>query len=489
MSLSKSRYTLAYRCPKLLWLSLYKKEEEEDLGNAKVFENGTMVGDLARSLFGKYTLIDYNKGIEQMIEDTKKAINNKDKIICEASFNYQNNFCSVDILRREKNGFSLYEVKSSTHINEVYLADVSYQTWILKKLGYNIIDSYIVIVNNDYVFKDKLDIKKFFKIIKLTDEIDLSNISENVQNYMNIINMKEEPSIDLSLGCHSPYDCPFFKYCTRNLGEPNVFSISGLSFAKKLKLYKEGFVLFKDLINKDELNDKIKEQILFELNDLDDKIDKKYIKNEIDSYTYPLYFLDFESYEEAVPKFNGTRPYQQITFQYSLHYYLKNGGELYHKEYLSSDYNDDPRIKLAEKLCQDIPKDVTVLAYNMSFEKTRIKEMALLCPGLKEHLMNIHDNMKDLLPIFNKRHYYSKNMQGKSTIKYVLPSLFPNDPQLNYHNLEQVHKGDEASNAYLSLSSLNPDEETRLRNNMLKYCCLDTYAMVKIYNKLKEAVK
>ena len=95
----------------------------------------------------------------------------------------------------------------------------------------------------------------------------------------------------------------------------------------------------------------------------------------------------------------------------------------------------------------------------------------------------------DLFPIFKKHDYYVKEMEGSASIKKVLPALFPNESSLDYHNLEQVHKGDEASSAYLSLKNLEDDERDELRHNMLKYCELDTFAMVKIYDKLKEVVE
>ena len=141
---------------------------------------------------------------------------------------------------------------------------------------------------------------------------------------------------------------------------------------------------------------------------------------------------------------------------------------------------------LCENLVKDIPKDSCVIVYNETFEKTRLKEMAEIFPEYKEHLLNIRDNIIDLMVIFRNRDYYIKEMEGSYSIKHALPALFPNDESLNYNNLDQVHKGNEASEAYLSLSSLSKKDEKILRSNMLKYCGLDTYAMVKIFNKLKE---
>ena len=141
---------------------------------------------------------------------------------------------------------------------------------------------------------------------------------------------------------------------------------------------------------------------------------------------------------------------------------------------------------LCRQLCEDIPMNSCVLVYNQTFEKARLREMAELFPEFREHLLNIRDNIIDLMIPFSNQDYYVKDMVGSYSIKKVLPALFPNDPSLDYHNLEQVHKGDEASNSYLLLPTLSYEEQKTLRKNMLKYCELDTYAMVKIFEKLKK---
>ena len=228
------------------------------------------------------------------------------------------------------------------------------------------------------------------------------------------------------------------------------------------------------------------EQMEYEINDLPPKIDKDKISKLVDKFKYPLYFLDFESYQDSIPSIDGTKPYQQICFQYSLHYLLEEDGELYHKEYLSEDYDGNPMYGLCKQLCEDIPKDSCIIVYNDSFEIPRLKEMAELFPEFRDHLLNIADHIIDILPPFKNHDYYVKEMGGSASIKKVLPALFPNDPKLDYHSLDQVHKGDEASNAFLSLKNLPKEELERLRNHLLKYCELDTYAMVKVYEKLRE---
>lgn len=489
MNLSKSKYTLGKRCPKLLWLNEYKPEEADDSESEAVFENGNLVGDLARHLFGdEYVLIPFEDGLMNMIKETQEAIVKDEKIICEASFSYDGNFCSIDLLRRVKDGYEIYEVKSSTHINDIYIDDLSYQTWVLQKCGIPVVGSFLVTVNPYYVKNGSFDISKYFNITDATKMLRLDEVPEKVEKFKKILE-GDEPKDDLTIGCHEPYDCPYFGYCTKELEHPNVFDVGWrCSFSKKLDFYHRGIISFADLFASHELNEKQERQVEFFLHHSEDLIDRDSIQKLVNQFTYPLYFLDFESYQEPIPKIDGTKPYQQICFQYSLHYYLEEGGELHHKEYLSRCYDGNPMEGLCRQLCLDIPMDSCVLVYNDSFEKTRLKEMASLFPEYREHLMNIHDHIIDLMPPFRNHQYYSKDMQGSFSIKYVLPALFPNDPTLDYHNLEQVHKGTEASDAFLSLGTLSQEEEENLRKNMLKYCGLDTYAMVKVYEKLLEIV-
>ena len=200
---------------------------------------------------------------------------------------------------------------------------------------------------------------------------------------------------------------------------------------------------------------------------------------------YPIYFLDFETMQPAIPEFDNSKPYQQIPFQYSLHYIEKKDGKLFHKEFLAES-GIDPRKKLAEQLVKDIPKDVCVTAYNMMFEKGRIKELAEIFPDLSEHLMNIHNHIQDLMIPFSERMYYCKDMQGSYSIKYVLPALFPDDSELDYHNLPLIHNGGEAMNIFPKIKDMSKEEQKKARYGLLKYCELDTYAMVKVWEKLKD---
>ena len=208
------------------------------------------------------------------------------------------------------------------------------------------------------------------------------------------------------------------------------------------------------------------------------------IREFLADFSYPMYFLDFETIYPAEPLFDGVRPYQQIPFMYSLHWMGEAGGELHHSVFFSYP-GYDPRRAIAEELCADIPKGVCSVAYNMCFEKARIRELAELFPDLAEHLMDIHDNMNDLMVPFRRKWYYTDAMEGSYSLKAVLPALYPDNPELDYSLLDGIHNGGDASETYLSMWQ-NPDDRTPEKCRQLsEYCGLDTFALVKLLEKLR----
>ena len=297
-----------------------------------------------------------------------------------------------------------------------------------------------------------------------------------------------EPITDIGIKCSDPYDCEFWEYCTRDLPRPNVFDIAGgMRKDKKFEKYYEGKISFEDL-QYENLNPKYLEQIDFELNDLEPKIDVDAIRYIMNSLKYPLYFIDYETFQLAIPEYKGTKPYQQLPFQYSLHIIKEKGVPIEHKEFLAEIDDKDFIRHFAENMIKDMPENGSVIIYNKSFEPARNNEIATMYPDLKDEMDRINGNIVDFLEPFKQRKYYTKEMHGSASIKAVLPALYPDNPELDYHNLPVVHNGGEASEAFLSLNGKSKEEQEKIRHGLLVYCELDTYAMVKIWEKFKEVI-
>ena len=256
--------------------------------------------------------------------------------------------------------------------------------------------------------------------------------------------------------------------------------------SKALEHMENGVILLEDAAEAGiSLNKRRQVQVEAEVANQDFVIDAPAVQDFLDTLSFPLYFLDFETFQLAIPQFDGTKPYQQIPSQYSLHIARDDSGEIEHREFLA-EAGLDPRRSVAERLVADIPADACVLAYNMGFEKSRIRELADAFPDLAEHLLVIAENMKDLMVPFLQGAYYARAMGGRNSIKAVLPALFPDDSELDYHALEGVHNGSEAMNAFVALADMEPAEAQVVREQLLRYCELDTFAMVKIWQKLRE---
>ncbi len=495
--LSKSKYCGLWQCPKIAWLKKYKSEELTLDGSVlSRMEAGNEVGDLAMGLFGDFIEVTAYNGekldLSKMIENTKLEMGKGTPIICEASFDYNGLYCAVDILKKQDGGWAIYEVKSSTKHDDnqddkpVYIADVAYQKYVLENCGVKLTGTYLVCINGDYVFDGSLDISKLFTVSDVAEAVAVEekNIAANLSIAERLLNCSDEPDIDLSTNCKNPYLCGFWKYCSKHVPEQSVFNLYRMRFNKKIEYYRKGLITYEDLILSPKItNDKQLRQMEFALQDKGTYVEKDNIRDFLGTLSYPLYFLDFETMQPVIPKYVGTKPYAQIPFQYSLHYIESEGGELKHKEFLAES-GTDPRRALAERLCEDIPMNVCVTAYNKAFECTRIKELAETFPDLAEHLLNIRDNVVDLLVPFQSGYYYKREMGGSFSIKSVLPAIFPDDPSLDYHNLEGVHNGGEAMTIFPKIQFMDPEEQKEARHNLLKYCELDTYAMVKVWEEL-----
>lgn len=490
IGLSKSKYCKGVQCPKILWMDKHMPEEAVDTGSEAVLTNGTKVGELARGYFGAYSEVEYSDDKKAMCLRTQELIASGTDVIAEASFAVDGLYCAVDLLRRNGDGWDIIEVKSSTSVQAIYVDDMAFQNYVLNRCGVKVERIFNMHIDNTYVFHEKLDIHGLFVLEDYTDicKSKYGEVEENVKAFRAYAEQLEEPEQKIGVYCWEPYDCAYYQHCWKDVPEQSVFNVRKLNKYKKFELYHKGIVTFADIIReRPRLNKNQWQQVETAYYHKPDSIDREAIGRFLKTLSYPIYHLDFETFQLAVPEWEGCRPYEQIPFQYSLHIEYEDG-RLEHREFLAKE-GTDPRRALAERLCADIPLDVCGMAYNMGFEKGVIRNLAEVFPDLSEHLMSIHDNMHDLMALFLKKSWYSEAMQGSYSIKYVLPALCPDDPELNYHNLDQIHNGTEAMNVFATMAELPPEEVEKLRENLLKYCGLDTYAMVKVLEKLREITK
>ncbi|MBS4068403.1 MAG: DUF2779 domain-containing protein [Sulfurimonas sp.] len=490
MNLSKSLYTRGIQCPKSLWLKKYKSDvlTPPDESAQAVFDTGNIVGDLAYEIFQNGKEVPFSKNYDEMIAQTQKCLEDGVSNIYEATFNYNGILVMVDILHVEPDGVEIYEVKSSTSVKDIYLHDVSIQYYVLQMLGFHIKSANVIHIDKTYIRGDVLELDGLFSIVDVTKDVvilqeNIPRILEEFENYLS--DNENEPDIEIGKHCHNPYECDAKNYCwrvQRSIPDFSIFNIFNLGSKKQIELYEKGIVDIKDVPYSFAMTANQK-QAVENYKSTEIHVNEEAIKEFVDTLTYPIYHLDFETFQQAVPEFKGISPFMQIPFQYSLHVEHADGS-LEHKEFLAQE-GIDPREMLAQRLCEDIPRDVTVLAYNMSFEKGVITKLAASFENLSEHLLHVNENIKDLMTPFQQKHYVTPSMQGSYSIKYVLPALVPEMEQA-YKQLEGVQNGGQAMNAFANMSKLDDEEKQRMRDALLAYCKLDTLAMVRVFGKLKE---
>jgi hypothetical protein len=480
--LSKSLILTGMQCPKALYLvknpPAFELPPQPHL-EAK-YRTGNEVGLLAQQLFPGGTEIPFHGlTVTQQVEQTRQFIDAGAQVIYEASFAFDGIFVKVDILFKDGDEWQIHEVKMGTATKEVNLDDVAIQYYVLSNCGLAISSAYLVHINNQYVRQGETDVIQLFTGDDVTEsaldrQADLPGLIADLRQTL----AGNEPDIDIGPHCTAPYECDFTPYCWQHIPENSIFDLKGRGI-KKFDFYNRGIIRFEDL-SLDDLNKAQRNQVEATLNQ-QDSINPEGIKDFLETLWYPLCHLDFETFDTPIPPFDGTRPYQKIPFQYSLHVQERAGDEPVHTEYLV-DPGNDPRRELSERLLAEIPEDACVLTYNQAFEKGVLRNLAELFPDLADALLARVENVRDLMVPFRKRDVYRWQMRGSYSIKVVLPALVPD---LSYAGMD-VADGMAAMRAYHEMCVLDePVALAELRRGLLEYCCLDTLAMVRILGSLE----
>jgi hypothetical protein len=482
ITLSKSRYMKGLQCYKALWFTTHKPElREESEAAAQAFAQGHEVGDLARDIFPGGVLIPFDDlTFQEQVQRTQEALS-KAKVIYEAAFMHNGVFVKADILRKVRAGWELYEVKGSSKVKDIYLDDSAIQYHVITGSGLAITKAFVVHLNTSYCRKGKLELDALFTRHNVTSEVleRQEAVKKEISKQKRMLK-GNEPDIDIGPWCNDPYECDFKCHCWKDVPENSVFDVAGKG-VDAFALYHQGIVKMQDMpLNM--LKGKQLQQVEATLGKKT-LVDKKKLREFLDNLRYPLYFLDFETFASPIPPYDGLRPFQNVPFQYSLHWQKCAGGKLYHTEFLAKP-GIDPRKEIAERLLEDIPEGACVLAYYKSFESSRIKELAEQFPRYKKRLQSIIDNMLDLIDPFKARHVYSWKQQGSNSIKAVLPAFVKG---MSYDNME-IGNGVAAMDAYHRMNSLadKPKELAKIRKDLLEYCKQDTLAMVKLLEIIYE---
>jgi hypothetical protein len=486
MVLSKSSILKGMQCSRQLYLYKYHYDLMDQISDSQqaIFDNGHLVGKLAQDLFpgGVDCSPDSARDYLTCVEKTSQQIKKGAKIIYEAGFMYNDVVVICDILVIKNKAVEIYEVKSSTKVSDVNIIDAAIQYYVVSKAGLKIKDISVVTLNNQYVRKGKLELKKLFSIDSVAD-IALekqSEITSRIKEFRKLLSSKKEPVTDIGPHCNDPYECSFHGHCWNKIPAYSIFNISRLKSDKKFDLYRNGIINIEDVPVDYPLSSQQRLQVDTH-NEGKTIVEQMFIGDFLKSLSSSLYFIDFETFMPAVPMFDNSRPYQQIPFQYSVHHLDKNK-KLTHSAFLA-DSVGDPRRSFIKNLLDDTKGKEDILVYNKTFEVTRLNELADEFPEYKKEIENRINRIKDLMLVFQNKWYYTPEMLGQYSIKNVLPALVP---KLSYDDLE-IGDGSSASRMFESLYYETDEIKTKtIRKNLFEYCKTDTLAMVEILKVLQK---
>lgn len=475
-------YSRGLQCRKSLYLHKHRPELRVDPAAALEtrWKSGHEVGKYARLLFPGGAVVP-SEGLtaEERLARTREEIERGTRVIYDAAFSCDGVFAKADILVRSRGYWNLHEVKSSTSVKVQHLDDVAVRYYVLSGCGIPLHKAFLVHPDTSYVRRGEIVPGELFVRRDITGEVRemQASIPETLAEMRKMLR-GEAPEIDIGPHCGSPIPCDFKIHCWKHVAEPSIFSIRGKGI-DKWELYRKGIVSLAD-VPVGALNAAQRMQVEYFLG-RKEHADPGKVREFIERLRYPLCFLDFETFGSGIPPYDGTRPYQQIPFQYSLHRVDAPGETPRHFEFLAGP-GEDPRTEIAERLLEEIPEGACVLAYHMAFEKKVLKQMGEHLPMARKRLSAIADGMIDLMEPFRGRDIYHWGMNGSYSLKAVLPTLVP---EMTYEGME-ISNGGMASEAYFGMGEISdPAELAKLRKALLEYCGQDTLGLVRLVEKLR----
>ncbi|MBE3037593.1 MAG: DUF2779 domain-containing protein [Chloroflexi bacterium] len=483
--LSKSKYLIGLQCPKLLWHHYNAKEKlpPVDEQTQAVFDQGHEVGLLAQKLYPDGITVKWDAPFEEVIRQSSSLLKNK-KPLFEAGFMFNNGYARVDVLEPVPKGrWDIIEVKSGTSVKDPNCDDVAFQRYCYEGAGVPIRKCHLMHVDNTYVRQGEVDPGKLFMGEDVTEAVaeKAVGLEDRLKEMLRVIKLKDCPEVDIGPHCDAPYSCPLKPVCWKQVDdhESNVFTLYRLG-AKAWALYHDGIIRNEQIPPDFRLTETQKIQLEAERTNKP-HVNRPVVAEFLAQLQYPSYFLDFETFQTAIPMVDGTRPWQQIPFQFSLHVAKTTNAKPAHYSWLW-DGRGDPRKELLDQLSPLLGDHGSIVAFNASFEKIRLNQCVDAYPDYSGWLVNVLARVVDLLSPFRSFDVYYPSQHGSASLKQVLPALTGK----NYYKLV-IQDGGQASEEFKRITFGEVDEEERqnVRRNLEEYCGLDTMGMLDIVRVLR----
>lgn len=467
--LTKTAYLRYLKCPQEFWLAYHQPlliAEPTTLEYEHLRQQGYAVQQFVRKLAG------FQPGPEISV-DLERVFQTRDLYARS----------DVTVVDRRTGEIDIYEIKASASVKDEHYDDVAFQKLTAIGAGARVRRCFVITMNGEYVRRGDIDPEQLFVITDVTEKVDerMETTKRQVKEAVRYLDSVPVPSL-MDYCTDKKLDCRFIKMSFPGLPDYTVFDIAFLKNDKRRELLSDGIVDIVDVPDNFPLSKKQKAQVEAAKSG-EIAIDRDEIARRICSWEYPLQFLDYETFQYAIPQFEGIRPFQQMCFQYSLHTIDHPGAEMTHSSFLSLGDDDPPRA-LAASLKRDLEERMgTVFVWYEAFEKTRNTEMAEMFPEYAEFFEELNEKTCDLMKIFSDNLYVHPDFRGRTSIKKVLPVLCPH---LSYKDLGIGDGMTATINWFRAATWDTMDDASRKKifSDLEEYCKLDTLAMVEIFNCL-----
>lgn len=486
-TISKTKYIAGLQCQKLLWYLTNAKDlvPGPDARTQFIFDQGNAIGALARKRYPDGIDLTPIIDLDEVVSASYAALVHR-KPLFEAGFRFRNAFARADImLPVGDNEWDLIEVKSSTGLKKIHIADMAHQRYTYEGAGLKLRKCWLMHINTQYVRGNELNLEELFSLTDATEEVTelLPAIEGNVLRLTDATLLPEAPPVTVGKHCDIPNHCPMFKNCHAFLPEHNVLTLVRAG-ERAYKWISEGIYGINALAAYHKFS-RLQQIQVAAVKSGKPHIDREAIAQFLTRLKYPLLLLDFETMSLAIPQFPGTSPYQAMPFQFSLHRIEAPGTVPEHFSYLS-EADRDPRPEILFQLRQLMGDRGSVVAYNAQFEYGMLDRISQQFSAYRPWVKRMQSRMVDLLRPFQSFDYYHPEQYGSASIKAVLPAMTGR----SYRELE-ISDGELASIEYVR-SHFQPvaaEEREAVRQRLLAYCNLDTEAMIAILSELEEIVR
>ena len=489
--------------PAYLWLKKFDKHKLPPVDEATqdVFDAGNLFESYAEKLFPNAVRVGFDINdfdtYNSMPGRTQEALIANDPVILQGRLESNNITCIFDVLKKAEgvgeNVYDLIEIKSSSSAKVEHGYDLAFQKAVLEGAGLKIRNCSIIHLNSEYVREGDIEVDKLIAETDITAEVNalIDVTATQIKEAFNVLDLDKCP--DLSpryinklgiIGTQwKKYWMDVFFYINKDIPDNSIYNLCRLTPELVGILEDLGITDIRDIPEDlENLHPKQLSQIQTTKSG-EQIVDKESIAEFLNTFKYPLYFFDYETFSDVIPRFDGLSSYKQYPFQYSLHILESPDAELKHEEYLHSE-DSNPMPELIKKMKKDLGDKGTILTWNMKFEQSCNERMAKIYPKHEEFLLKINERINDLMIPFSEQWFIDKDFFGSASIKYVLPALIP---ELN-HSALPVSEGTQASRLWKKtiLEGENTWSKEDILKDLIEYCTLDTFAMVKILEKLQK---